>query len=309
MERKPPGRPATPRSLTLPPFHLQAHLSPADLAEAARLTELQRSTNERIEAVERAAKEALAKKEREELEALLAAEAAKAEKERLAEEWVAAQAPSLHAAWLSSEPSTPALPSHLLPQERQAEEAKKRKEDEALRAEAEEEKRVLAERERVARELAERQRREEQEAASQQDAVREAESGSGADLSRREKQLEQREAELEELIAGLRASGAEVPAGYTRRAAARSTSKGYRSRSRGRSRPRGSPGGKWAPLVDEPNDSEPVPLLNGLLLAQDMPLEQVLRLLHRIEANVRRIQHESGNEFTLNFGPEGFFMG
>jgi len=40
-----------------------------------------------------------------------------------------------------------------------------------------------------------------------------------------------------------------------------------------------------------------------------MPLDKVLALLRKVEATTRRIQAESGNEFTLNFGPEGFFLG
>ena len=254
---------------------LKAHLSPQDLAEAARLTEMQRSTNERIEAVERAEKEARELKEREEMEALLAAEAEKAEKARLADEWVAAQ-------------------------ERERDEAQRRKEEDVALGE---ERRVLAERERIARELAEKEKQEQ--AASQREEMR---AEGSADLSRRERQLENREKELEELMASLRESGANLPTEYEGRASSRSPSRGYRSRSRGRSRPRARPG-KWAPITDEPNDSESVPLLNGLLLAQNMPLDNVLRLLHKVEANVRRMQHESGNEFTLNFGPEGFFMG
>ena len=52
-----------------------------------------------------------------------------------------------------------------------------------------------------------------------------------------------------------------------------------------------------------------MPYLNGLLLAQNMDLDHVLKLLHKVEATTRRIKNESDNEFKLNFGEAGFFLG
>ena len=56
-----------------------------------------------------------------------------------------------------------------------------------------------------------------------------------------------------------------------------------------------------------------IPYLNGLLLAQSMDLDQVLAMLHKIEAHTRRVQSlvEAGEmrQVNLNFGDCGFYLG
>ena len=56
-----------------------------------------------------------------------------------------------------------------------------------------------------------------------------------------------------------------------------------------------------------------IPYLNGLLLAQNMDLDQVLGMLHRIETHTRRVQSlvEAGKmrDVKLNFGDCGFYLG
>merc|ERR1712146_92890 len=82
----------------------------------------------------------------------------------------------------------------------------------------------------------------------------------------RERLLDQRE----DILAAMR-NGSNMEALAARRdGTPRQRRSRSRSRSRGRSRSRPKTPERWNSVQDEPDDAEPVPFLNGLLLAQDM---------------------------------------
>eukprot|EP00658_Telonema_sp_P-2_P014608 TRINITY_DN15554_c0_g1_i4.p1 TRINITY_DN15554_c0_g1~~TRINITY_DN15554_c0_g1_i4.p1 ORF type:complete len:537 (-),score=167.96 TRINITY_DN15554_c0_g1_i4:230-1840(-) len=178
--------------------------------------------------------------------------------------------------------------------QREIEEAERDRQREIEEAEAEEHRRAN----RATAEAKARAREEEERLQAERDEQDE--------VQRRERELDRREAAL---LAKERMRGA--PSLFPRDdLAARRTVSHYKSPSQ-HLRERRSISPLRSPYM--PHDAEPIPFLNGLLLAQNMDLDQVLGMVHKIEAHTRRVKSmvESGHmrDVKLNFGDCGFYLG